>query len=654
LITDTTLMDEHGDWGPTEGTPGLHLLVMSPDMFATHPLPSSGKLVVGRSASADIQVHDPLASRKHVVLHVGEMLSIEDLNSANGTRVRDIPIKPGVAIPVAPGEAIVIGGTCLMVQQNRAASGPRRLWSHAYFENRVEEECARASSAGSVFGVARIRVDRAAPWMRVVPPLVREIKPPHLLAAYGSNEYEVLFQGIDAAEATKLLESVVAGIAEAGHSAKFGLAWFPRDGRSPDALMARACGPLRSPPAAESAERVGPIHPAMQRVYEMAARAATGNINVLILGENGVGKEVLAEFVHKMSPRAEKRILCINCAALTENLLESELFGYERGAFTGAQKDKAGLLETAEGGTVFLDEIGEMPLPIQARLLRVIETRQVTRLGSVRTKTIDVRFLSATNRDLEAEVLRGTFRRDLFFRLNGISLTVPPLRDRVEEIPVYAKQFLANASREYARKPEPKISARAMELLKAYSWPGNIRELRNTIERAVVLCTGFEIGTEHLPLEKMHPVVPAVHGEGEAGFTGGAIGKPHKEPGLQTLTPWSAEARANAETAPPPSPARPPLATDGSRTASSVNPSPISKAEEERHRIVEALAACAGNQSRAAKLLGMARRTFVTKLELYAIPRPQKNGGERELQIATDMNAEATPSIADRNKDFAD
>lgn len=582
---------------------GHHLLVMSRDVFATHPLPAGGTLTIGRSASADIQLQDPLASRKHARLHIGETIVVEDLSSANGTRVRDAMIEPGSKVPVGPGEAIVIGTTCLMVQNDRSPLVPRRLWSHTYFENRLEEECARATIAGTSFEMGRIHVDRAAPWMQVAPILVREIKPPHLLAAYGPNEYEVLFYSIDAEEADQLLQSAVQGLSDAGFMARWGTAWFPRDGRTPDALISHACLPLRTTTEEEiAADAKDALGPAMQRIHEVAARAAEGNINVLLLGETGVGKEVLAQRIHRLSPRSDKPILCVNCAGLNETLLESELFGYEKGAFTGATQPKPGLLETAQGGTVFLDEVGELPLVIQAKLLRVIDSRQVMRLGGLKARPIDVRFISATNRDIEAEVARGTFRRDLFFRLNGISLTIPPLRQRLSELGPLCEKFLSNACRDFGRTTEPVISPRAMVLLRGYSWPGNIRELRNVIERAVVLCTGFEIGPEHLPMEKIRPM--------------------HPDDPLQLLPA-------------PPSLSLPPSGDPEMQTIrSGIGPQSRGRRayrdgrgvsrEDERQRIVEALAACAGNQSRAAMLLGMPRRTFVAKLATYAIPRPQK------------------------------
>ncbi len=243
----------------------------------------------------------------------------------------------------------------------------------------------------------------------------------------------------------------------------------------------------------------------MQRIHQLAERAAAGTINVIVTGETGVGKELLSETVHRMSPRRDGPYVCLNCAALSETLLESELFGHERGAFTGAHQAKTGLIEAAAGGSLFLDEVGELSLTTQAKLLRVLETREVTRLGSVKPRRIDVRFIAATNRDLEAEVERGTFRRDLYFRLNGITLTIPPLRERRTEIPYLAGIFIRRICRELGR-PEPQLPQPILHILEQYAWPGNIRELKNMIERAVLLCDGPAIGLDHLPSEKFDPV----------------------------------------------------------------------------------------------------------------------------------------------------
>jgi two-component system response regulator AtoC len=434
------------------------LLVVGRDAYATYNLPASGTLTIGRGESNAVRVDDPLASRAHACLHVGEEMFLEDLGSVNGTRIKDQPVKPGERVPLKIGDTVQIGSTVLIVQRRTTSADVMR------------------------------------------PETLRD-------------------------EGMPLPNGRVAG------------------------------------------------GEAMQRVHALAERAAAGTINVLITGETGVGKELLAEAVHRASPRREGPYVCLNCAALSETLLESELFGHERGAFTGAVQAKPGLLETAASGTLFLDEVGELPIATQAKLLRVIETREVTRLGSVRPRRIDVRFVAATNRELEAEITRGAFRQDLYFRLNGITLTIPPLRVRVGEIRQLADTFVRQICRDLGRPP-PIVPSPIIALLESYAWPGNIRELKNMVERAVLLCAGPVIGQEHLPLDKL------IH-----------------SPAMNGTAPPRYETEEIA-------------------------------APTERERIMAALAACAGNQSRAARLLGMPRRTFVSKLDTYQLPRPKKPSPE--------------------------
>jgi two-component system response regulator AtoC len=582
MITRTTITEDELE-SRAAGGEGLHVLVISPEIFTALPLPESGSLLVGRSPKSDILVEDPLASRQHARLHLGPTLAVEDLDSANGTRVRDALIDPSKSVTIAAGEAVGIGSTVLIVQRSRWSPGPRRLWSHAHFENRLKDECVRAQGTGGRFALLRLHLEPSVSWTKVFPILARNIQPPHLFATYGPNEYEALLLDSDVAAAERLVEVLWAELRHSHFPARIGVAWYPRDGRTADALLARANMQLKPSPA--KVTMPGPQLPsaAMQRVYDVATRAAASNINILLLGETGVGKEVMAQMIHRLSPRAGKPIVSLNCAGLTESLIETELFGHERGAFTGATQSRPGLLETADGGTVFLDEIGEMPLKVQATLLRVIETREVLPVGGRRQRAIDVRFIAATNRDLEAESARGNFRQDLFFRLNGISLSIPPLRERRSEIAELARIFVAQACQEGGRAPLG-IASEARAALEAYSWPGNIRELKNVMERAVVLCDGAEIGLGQLPMEKMGgPEDPTgeVHTDGR--------------PADGDLTGGKADLRA-----------------------------------VERQRIIDALAACAGNQSRAAKMLGIPRRTFISKLDLYDIPRPQKNKGGRD------------------------
>jgi transcriptional regulator with PAS, ATPase and Fis domain len=288
-------------------------------------------------------------------------------------------------------------------------------------------------------------------------------------------------------------------------------------------------------------------------------RIAKSDISVLVLGETGVGKEILTRRLHQLSNRAARPLLTLNCAALTQSLIESELFGHEKGAFTGATATKPGLLESAESGTIFLDEIGEMPLPTQSKLLRVIEQQEILRVGAVHSRKIDVRFMAATNRDLEADIDRGTFRRDLFFRLAGAILRVPPLRERTSEIVGFAREFLAHATS--VGNPVPELSPSAMCWLERQPWPGNLRELRNTIERAALLCDRGVIEPEHLSSRFV----------------------PHERCGRTDAT------------------------------------------KSERLLVLDALTRVGGNQSFAARELGISRNTLIARLEKYGLTRPRKH-----------------------------
>jgi transcriptional regulator with GAF, ATPase, and Fis domain len=310
------------------------------------------------------------------------------------------------------------------------------------------------------------------------------------------------------------------------------------------------------------------------QLYALVERLARSDIAVLLRGETGVGKEVVAQALHAWSPRARSRFVAINCAALPEQLAESELFGHERGAFSGAVTAKLGLLESARGGTVLLDEVGDMTLATQAKLLRVLETKRVMRLGSVEEHAIDIRLLAATHRDLEADVAAGRFRRDLFYRLTGGTLVVPPLRDRLRELVILAEAFLAAACSSLGREPVALSDDAIVELL-GFAWPGNVRELKHVMD--------------YLAATEPGRVLLAVHVRQRLGPPG------------QPARPADAQAPQAPSQAAPPSPLRDELA------------------ELERRRIVEALDSHDGHQANAAAALGMPLRTFVAKLKRYKL-----------------------------------
>lgn len=250
----------------------------------------------------------------------------------------------------------------------------------------------------------------------------------------------------------------------------------------------------------------------MQEVVRLVKKVAPTDSSVLILGESGTGKEVIARALHKMSLRAMKPFIAVNCAALPESLLENELFGHEKGAFTGATERTSGLFEAADGGTLLLDEMGDMPPSLQAKLLRVLDQGEFSRVGSTRTFKTDVRVLGSTNRDLRQRIAQGFFREDLFYRLNVVTIALPPLRERREDIPLLVHHFLERVVRR--RGGEAKVTEEAMAVLVSYAWPGNVRELANVIERAVILCSDGRITPHDLSF------FPPTHG-GEAWPQGG-------------------------------------------------------------------------------------------------------------------------------------
>ncbi len=314
------------------------------------------------------------------------------------------------------------------------------------------------------------------------------------------------------------------------------------------------------------------IHdPAMRQLYAMIDLFAPAPISVLVLGETGTGKDLYAAAIHARSARSAAPYLALCCTGLPEPILDAELFGHERETASGCVHAKPGLLESADGGTVVIDDIGDLPLATQAKLLRVLDSGTVIRNGSVRVRRIDVRLIATTHRNLRPLIAEGRFRADLFFRINGIAIRLPPLRDRRADIAPLARTFAARAAAALGR-PAPVLTPDALDALERYAWPGNVRELKSVIDRAAVFCSGAVLGCSELEL---------------------------------------AEQRFAPPLPPRPGPASDSAELDELRTLG-------------RHRILDALTQAAGNQTRAARALGISRFQLMRRLEAYGVPRPRK------------------------------
>jgi two-component system, NtrC family, response regulator AtoC len=483
-MADTT----HRFWDqPT----GLRLLVIIGAEPHAYPLTDGMSLVVGRGKTATLVIDHPSLSREHARIEVRDnSVTLEDLGSRNGTRVRGELLQPGMRVPVVVGDAVVLGAVLVALQGPPPSLSMAPGISHA----------------------------ATAP----LPPLVM----PMPIAGGGGG-----------------------GLGPAMTTAPSGF--------TPHSMPSE-----------------GP----MGEVLALADLAAPAPVAVLLLGETGVGKTTIAERIHQRSGRTGDFVR-VNCAAVPEPLLESELFGYEKGAFSGAQSQKLGLIEVASGGTLLLDEIGDMPLATQAKLLHVVEHGEVMRLGALKPKKVDVRLIAATHRNLAEMVDKQLFRADLFYRINGIAITIPALRMRRNEILMLAQQFLAQICARMA-KPTPRLSPDAQNALLAHPWNGNLRELKNVMDRAALLVQGMEVSASALGLlaANQTPSTPpnaAVPGFASSGGGGSSTNK---------------DLRADVETF-------------------------------EREQIIKALEASQGNQTRAAQMLNMPLRTFVKRLTRYGLTK---------------------------------
>jgi two-component system, NtrC family, response regulator AtoC len=555
------------------GPPGgaWYLIIALDDQHHTRvvALDNGAELVFGRSAEASVVIEHEAVSRRHTAIRRrGEAVVVEDLGSRNGTSINGTLIV-GVRRASA-GDVIGIGPVTAIVARS-SASRRRQLATTTELEDRLAMEVDRALRYQRPLGVAMLRLEGPGDAVIAhVDRLLHELRHMDLIAEYGPDELAIVLPETGPAALAQVAERAAA----AGElTTRCGTASFPEGATSPGALIGIARERLRGARSAPAArppdrppqlpDRLVVIDPLMKQVFKLAERAARAPISVLIVGETGTGKEVVAESIHRMSPRAGAPFVRLNCAALTETLVESELFGHEKSAFTGATQAKHGFFEAAAGGTLFLDEVGELPLTTQVKLLRVLERWRIVRVGGTTELPVDVRLVCATHRDLETEVQRGRFREDLFFRIAAFVIPVPPLRDRRSEIAPLAVHFAHEIATDL-RHPAVGFTPEALDALQQASWPGNVRELRNAIERAIVLSEGGKIGREHLPDQILE----------------------------QTRTP-------------------PRDALDVRQRVASV----------EREAVIAALDASDGNQTQAAKRLGVSRFALIRMMAKHDIKR---------------------------------
>jgi two-component system, NtrC family, response regulator HydG len=543
--------------------------------------------VIGRLTSNAICIPDQAVSRQHCVLEAdGEQVTLQDLDSRNGTRVNGIPVKKR---PLEDGDLIEVGDSQFLLVLGRSQSAVQsssvtmrdsalepttiiKLPGRESPRPRATEPPPDSRAGRKAHGLdVLLKINHALASMRELEPLehqllamIFEVIPADrgaiLLAGSGPGEWECTFglwRGHDGQRPVQVSRAVVQQVMNEG----FGiLSTSPSDDpafQGSERLLqthaaALLCVPLMvfdrligviyldtpdrarifdrdhlamligiagvAAPALDNVRRVADLEAENRRlvdeirvqnnmigesdrilqVQRFIAKAARTESTVLIRGESGTGKELVARAIHYMSKRAAKPFVAINCAAIPENLLEAELFGYERGAFTGAVALKKGKLESANGGSLFLDEVGELATALQAKLLRVLQEREFDRLGGTKPVPVDLRVIAATNSNLEDAIRAGTFRQDLFFRLNVVTVALPPLRERREDIPLLASYFMTKFSKQCGRRVRS-ISPQAKACLQRYNWPGNVRELENAIERAIVLGEGETIEVEDLP-----------------------------------------------------------------------------------------------------------------------------------------------------------
>jgi len=563
----------------------LYLLVLERSSAVVHPLPASGTVLIGRAVEAGIVVQDPSVSRQHAQVVVGQdEARIFDLDSHNGVLINGERVEGSQALQ--SGDVLALGDITLVFHRGDQPCHARPLLGPADLRDRLSAELERVVGYERELGVLAVDPGPQGPssveLLRACDLELRLMD----FAGHLGGCLAIVLPELGAEEATGAARHLMEAIAEAAPEARAGFAAAPRDGVTAEALLAAvraaalggAPGRLQVGPPDSHRLHLGErsaivADPAMVHTFELLRRLAASDIPVLIHGETGVGKENAAWAVHHWSERSQRPFVAINCASLPESLAESELFGHDRGAFSGADRARAGWFEEAGGGTLFLDEVADLSPAVQAKLLRALELKVIRRLGEAREREVDVRVVAATHRILADEVKALRFREDLYFRLAAAVVVLPPLRDRPLELALLARTFLAQACARLGRAPLA-LSAAASAVLAGHSWPGNVRELRNVMEYVVAVARNPVVEPSDLP---------------SLGLDGGPV------------------------------PPAVPVQDDGPRGQEA----PRALAEEiralERRRMAEALEKSGGVQTAAARLIGMADRTFRFKLKQYGL-----------------------------------
>jgi len=551
-----------------------YLVVVDNDTSSIFHLPHSGAVVIGRAPEVELRVQHASVSRRHATIRVDDgVVRIADLGSHNGTRVNGEPVSE--ARVMASGDVATVGDVVLVLQVSTPTTPARASLGEAGWRRRLVEELERAVTFKRSLAVIAVLGAKPAQ----VTGAVRLID---VVGAGDDQQALLLLPEVDRAEAQEIAERVVAEV----EGARAGLAMCPADAVDADTILlearsaARRAKPGRVAAPHEAVTRISlgnrevlVADPAMQRMFALLERLAGSSLPVLVNGPTGAGKDHAAFAVHFWSGRSGP-FVPVNCAALgPDTLLDSELFGHGKGAFTGAVAAKAGLFEAADRGTLFLDEVGDLPLAVQAKLLRTLESKTIVRVGDTRERPVDVRLVAATHKNLDAEVATGRFRQDLLYRLAGARVVLPPLKDRKCEIPLLAKAFLDGECARLGR-PAQTIAPATMQVLLTHTWPGNVRELRRAMEFAAVTAPDDNVEPSDLPPE-----------------LGGSFDAP-----------------------PPASAEKKPV-----ETRRAFRPIAEELEELERRRMVEALEAAGGVKTKAAQLIAMPIRTFTLKAKQYSL-----------------------------------